>query len=244
VILKALAKDPKDRYRSAAEMLQAVERALVAEAETAPFVQLQEAKPAPDVAAMPTVAMEEEPVPDIAAVPTVAMEPQAQPEPPARGPVAAAAAEKPQPERVIEGPVEEPAAPPAPRRRIKPLPVVLAVVGLLAVALVLIFAAPQLFGGPPCATIEECYGQAMELMQEGDFAGAVERLDRALALVPDWEHPRNARLWCLRGEANFAMGHADEARSNFERCIEWTENDPELEDLRVNAERFLRQLQR
>ncbi len=281
VILKALAKDPKDRYQSAAEMLQAVERALTLEpeAEAVPLVsepvevpdieaqvtEAQEAEPVPEIAALPTVAMEEEPAPEVAALPTVAMEEEPTPEVAALPTVAmeeepapdvavlpaVAMKEEPLPEPEEEeevGPepvVEKPAAPPSPRRRIKPLPVFLAAAGVLVVGLILVLALPRLFGGGTCSTVEECHVQAMELMAEEDFAGAVERLDRALDLVPGDEHPSFAHLWCLQGEANAAMQRFDQAISDFEQCIEWTEGDPDpgLEELRRYADEQIRELQ-
>jgi serine/threonine-protein kinase len=285
VILKALAKEPEDRFQSASEMVESVDRALalVPEPETIPVG--PEAVEVSDIRAQATELWEAEPTPGAAAVPPIAEEPprepeEAEPEPVEVEPVAADVGEEPAPEvaalpavamepeleqeAASAPPVEEAVTPPSPRRRTKPLTVMLAVAGVLIVALLAVFVVPQLFRGGegeperpgleepidgvipedmgPCSTVESCTGQAMELRERGDLVGAAGQLERALGFVPPDEHPPYAHLWCEKGEINAELGRPEVAIPDFEMCIEWTEEVPDLEHLRIWANERLTQL--
>jgi serine/threonine protein kinase len=92
-----------------------------------------------------------------------------------------------------------------------------------------------------CQTIEECQEQKIRYMVSQEWEAAVEKIDETLELIPD-EHPPFAYLWCERGVAKAELEYIDEAISNFERCIEWTEGDPGLEQLRQGAEENIHHL--
>jgi tetratricopeptide (TPR) repeat protein len=87
-----------------------------------------------------------------------------------------------------------------------------------------------------CGTPDECRALAEGLIGEGRLEEAVAALDQGIAKVPEDQHPPNARLWCLRGDAHAARQSTDEAVSSYRTCIGWTEGDPGLEALRQETE--------
>ncbi|MBC8505147.1 MAG: protein kinase [Anaerolineales bacterium] len=254
VIVKALAKEAEDRYQSAAEMVDAAENAFldfakVTMAETmfdppdpsTSSVETQpdlEAAPAPEptIASKATVAMEpdDEPKPTVAMKPedediaikaTVAMEPEPSPKPPVVKPIP-----KPKPKTIPK---------PKPKVKVKPLPIILSIVGLAVIAAFLVWGIPKLSGsggGADCTSIDECQALAEERWGTGDIEGVIIALETALGYVPNNEHPPNAHLWCQKGEALVAMVRFEEAVSSFEDCMNWTEDNPDLEDIRNFAQ--------
>jgi len=92
-----------------------------------------------------------------------------------------------------------------------------------------------------CHTIEECQEQVVRYMVGEEWEAAIEKIDETLELIPD-EHPPFAWLWCTRGGAKAELEYIDEAISNFEICIEWTEGDPGLKQLRQGAEEAIHHL--
>lgn len=286
VILKALAKEPQDRYQSAADMLLAADKALSADTlpsapelkeatldsempddgEETPIPQdisavttvameegqsyvdiaaletvaIEESTPIEkaDVAAMPTEVMDEHPPVDASALPTVAIEDQLLIEKKEKEESIAAA-------RLLEEPtVIGPEVPVSPQKR-KKRTVLWVVVGIIIVVVIVVLTQfrhlyPGAEPGPEfeeqmCSTIDECLAQMEELLGHDNFEGAIEPITRAVEFAEGREHPPHAHLWCLRGEAHLALERREEAIMDFERCFEWTEDDPGLEDLRIHA---------
>ncbi|HET7089338.1 MAG TPA: hypothetical protein VFL17_11850, partial [Anaerolineae bacterium] len=118
--------------------------------------------------------------------------------------------------------------------------IIVCVLGLLAIIAV---ALSSRGGDGPCATLDECLGQAEELRAGGDLQGAMERYSRALDFVPGDQRAPNAWIWCDMGELNRRLKRFDDAVSDFERCIQWIEGYPDPQGLRAWAERALRELQ-
>lgn len=265
VMLTALAKEPQDRFSTADEMSQALEKAVsqIAKSETMatfpeeeePPSEETEQKPDPDIYEKGTVAMEPEdaPEPTLTSQPTVAMEAEEEApdifdkatvamgdgDTPAEIPPAPPGGDPPDTSPPADTPPSLPPErekPSPTRRRIKPLTIALSVAGVVLLALFLIFGLPKLLGGADCASLPDCQNLADERMGAGDFDGAVDALDAAIGYVPGSEHPENAHLWCQRGEALEASGQIGEAINSFEECIGWTEDDPGLEDTRMFAE--------
>ena len=278
VILKALNKEPGDRYETARALSQALEKAIeeMAETETvAAPLQAEEAtpsqageatsveqEPVPDAAAKATVAMESEPEPTatISSKATVAMESEPEdiaekatvamdtPPPPPREKTPRKTETPPPEEKAL--PAHRKAASQRPRRKI--LPLILAGLGVILLAAFAIFVLPGLLDDgraiepgeePICNEIPDCHALAEEFMGEGDFGGVVAATDAAIELVPDNEHPEHAHLWCLKGEAFAAMDQLDPAIESFQTCMDWTEGDPGLEDIRMFAEEQIRMLE-
>jgi len=94
-----------------------------------------------------------------------------------------------------------------------------------------------------CGTPDECSALAEGLIGEGRFEEAVAALDQGIAKVPEDQHPPNARLWCLRGDAHAGRQSTEEAVSSYRTCIGWTEGDPGLEALRQETEGKIQALQ-
>jgi len=194
-----------------------------------------EDEPEPTLTSKPTVAME--PEEDIAVKATVAMEPEVTP-------VSKPSAPKPKPKSVATAKPKLPAAKP----KIKPLPIILSILGIAVIAVLLVWGIPKLGissgGGDSgeCASIDECVALAEQHWSENNLEGVLGALEGAINLVPDTEHPPHAHLWCQRGEALVGLQRYDEARGNFEECFGWTEDNPEFEDIRVFAQTQLESL--
>jgi len=269
VIVKALAKEPGERFQSAAELVQAAEAAFadftkVTMAETQIETPKWDAQPDPEVAPEPeqtiasrsTIAMEpEESSPptltskptvamhqedDIAEKATVAMEPEPEPTP---QPPAVAPISKPEPVAVPKPTVAKP--------KVKPLPIILGIVAVAAIAGLLVWGIPKLPTGDggeseapiaECESIETCQALAEERWGIEDLEGVIHALETAIGFVPEDQHPPHAHLWCQRGEALAALDRIDEAIGSFEECMGWTEDNPEFEDIRVFAQTQLESL--
>ena len=115
------------------------------------------------------------------------------------------------------------------------MPVLLVLAGVLVAGVILVLALSQSRGDEMCSTPDECKTQAMQLLDEEDYPGAVERLTWALDLVPEYEQLDYAHLWCDRGELNSDLEQYEEALSDFEQCAEWTGGSVEFEWLRIVA---------
>ena len=263
VILKALAKEPQDRYQSAAKMMQALESTLAQQPE-ATFQPADPVELSGDETG-PTESWLSEPLPDEAAQDTSALEQQPEsvaaststtttPEPPSeleeptrridpiRQPVTVASStgpERKEPRR------QSPALPQ--RRSLKPLLIALAIavpVGLCTIAAGLILMRERAQSvGVTCPSIMECGALAKEHLDRGDFEGTLAYADKGLELVPPDRHPRGALLWCSRGDANTELRRFGQARSDYEQCIAWTEGRVVLKRLRDHAEARLRALE-
>ncbi|OQY30873.1 MAG: hypothetical protein B6I38_06720, partial [Anaerolineaceae bacterium 4572_5.1] len=120
----------------------------------------------------------------------------------------------------------------------------LGVGGVVIIILLLVFGLPKLMGGgADCDSIPACQGLADERMGSEDFEGAIAALDTAINFASGEEHPANAHLWCLKGEAFLALDQIGDARNSFDECIAWTEGDPNVEDVRIWAEESIMRLE-
>ena len=121
--------------------------------------------------------------------------------------------------------------------------VVFIAAGLLLVSIIGVAAAlalnlvenPLSQSGGACDSPDSCRMEAEQSMQNSDFQTAVDFINQAVFFAETEEHPPYADLWCLRGEIHEAIDAIDEAMVSYENCINWTEGDPILEDLRIHA---------
>jgi len=73
----------------------------------------------------------------------------------------------------------------------------------------------QLWMKGPNETATELMSKAMERRRWYDFAGALEELDKAVIIAPNW-----ATLWNQRAFILFLQGHHDKSLDNLDRAIE------------------------
>jgi tRNA A-37 threonylcarbamoyl transferase component Bud32 len=245
-VLKALAKHPKDRYRSAEEFVRSLQKAF---SEDVLRVLDGAEKQAPlPVSKQPTMVMEDAP----AGREKIATEVMETP-PPAEKARRPERAETVEPEQkktasIAEtaGRAREQAEPPRPPigDLLKVRRVQVALAGVAAVV-VLALGGWLLFGGSSsilCGSTEECLTQAQDLRMQGDLPGFVDKINAAIDHVPGDQHPPNAGLWCDKGDAERELGRVEDARGSYMQCMEWTEGIPDFQDLRNRAEDSMRGL--
>ena len=85
---------------------------------------------------------------------------------------------------------------------------------------------------PLCPTIDECLQQAREFRSTDEFDPSIEHYFFALSLVPEEEHPPFANIFCEMAEYALEKDNLQFALDHFHICIEWTEEDPGLQELR------------
>ncbi|MBN1438569.1 MAG: serine/threonine protein kinase [Anaerolineales bacterium] len=263
-VLKALAKKPGERFKSAGEFARALEKALP-EGVLKTVDGGGQKQPAP-VSAQSTMAMEVEPVPSRTQMPTEVMETppelniQGIPDPARREGAAEAvpAEEAERPPKLGKIKTAE-AKPPAPAGGVKPAAETLMAsmrgilntrrgriaAAVVAAAIVLAAGWWILSGGISsltCVSVESCIAQAQELRERGDLAGFITLMEAAAGRVPGDEHPPNAGIWCDIGDAERELSRMDAARESYTRCIEWTEGIPEFQDVRTRGEEALQGL--
>jgi hypothetical protein len=113
----------------------------------------------------------------------------------------------------------------------------LAIIGFFALRY---FQQQQLTQG--CNTPESCLEQANQYIVDGKPGLALPALNQGIDLAPDDAHPAYARLVCRRGDVNLMLERNDLVVRDFTQCIEWTEDDPDLQDLRDYAREKLKGL--
>jgi serine/threonine-protein kinase len=245
VLLKALEKDPKERYQSAGELVQALEKALPQQViERLDSASTQAALPR---STLPTMLMEAEGTAERAHLPTEIIEEESPVE--RLGPSSSDQQPSPEPaglEPVFgkEAPVQDSEAPkpkilkemaakPA-RVRLKLRHILLIAAGVVLIG-ILIFFVSRSSTRVTCPTVEDCIIRANPLRDQGDLAGYLKYIDAALASVPAEQHPMYAGLWCDRGEVERILGQLDQAIRSFTRCMDWTQGDPDLQPVRDRA---------
>jgi len=251
VLLKSLAKEPGDRFPSAAQMLRALEDSLTSVVDEAVARPARTPMPGSGAheatasgtsrarlpTARPTVHAPVEPT--LSGLQTVAMEGQSMGSPPSPGAPPAAAK----------------SAAPGTRQRggsrvgriLLGAALVAVIGGALAVVLPRVLPGatatptaaaigPPASSPEPCIALSDCLVQAAAAMQTQRYADAVGFFTRAQYLVPPEEHLAYAYLWCDMAQANLALEQQDLAVENFQRCIGWTQGQPGGADLRTQAQ--------
>ncbi|MBN2085402.1 MAG: protein kinase [Anaerolineales bacterium] len=258
-VWRALAKKPADRFTSAGEFVRALEKALPDSVLRA--IDGEGGKNPVPVSTQPTMVMEE-PALGRSQMPTEVMEsaPQsAEPPPatgsptPARAPLQPAPREAGMPERQarFSDAALPHKAPPESKSVIASACGFFKTRGgriaVVTVAVVMVLAVVGwLFSGRSaalfCGSVEQCIAQAQDLRTQGDLEGFVNLMRAAADRVPGEQHPPHAGIWCDIGDAERELGRPDAARESYNQCLEWTENLPEFQDLRLRAEEALRGL--
>ena len=86
-----------------------------------------------------------------------------------------------------------------------------------------------------CPSIEECLHRANELRNTDEFDPALEHYYFALSLVPEEEHPAFAFIFCEIAEYGLENDELQFAIDHFQGCIDWTEEDVDLQEMRNYA---------
>jgi serine/threonine-protein kinase len=219
VILKALAKDPEDRYQTTREMMDAIDKAL----ETV-------ASPSSDETRVEQPSFQETVVSPV--VPKESTIETAEP-----------VYEEEEEISIPEFTTDEIAAP---KKKFPLKKIIFAVVGLVGVIIIaflaVIFFTNYSFG-PKCETIGECEIEAYVLRDEGNTEEAVLRLEKAIDLVPDGEENRYAALWCRKGELDTSLGRTKSALNDYLKCFDLAEGNPDLRDEASSRIQILQELQ-
>lgn len=244
VILKALAKDPKERYQSAKEMVQALEKAFPAERVAG--LDSPAAKAAFPVSTLPTMLVEEQPTPDLVNLASAALGEKNRhemlsatpateeliPEPAAIEPAVnkdvsdqAVKATKPKAEKTTANSLWN---------RLKPRPILFILIGVVLIG-ILILVVTRLSSGASCSTVEDCVARANPMRDQGNLAGYLKYIDAALSRIPADQHPQFAGLWCDRGDVEKQLGQVSQAIGNYTNCLNWTQGDPVLQPIRDRA---------
>ncbi|MBN1265861.1 MAG: serine/threonine protein kinase [Anaerolineales bacterium] len=253
VILKALAKDPADRFEHAADLTRALERAAAGQGEVVLGSAAVEVMPTvvishEDQGSSGTVQMEAEES-TRSEFGTAPLEPDFQPTEIAAPeeqmavteildqPGSGAGVES-HPESTPEIPQREPAEKPSmlqnqerPAGKSKLVPILVAA-GIVVV--VIVFALSGVFGGgrggaDDCATVEICMEMAHEVAVT-DPGAAIGLMDQALSKIN--HDPGFAFIWCERAEMIAATGDIDLAIASAHTCLEWVGDDSDLEGVR------------
>ena len=236
VILKALAKEPEDRFQNAFEMLNAFNAALEKEPINNGTSRYRKTPP---------TMVDDENDKDIEAVETVAMETFIEPD--------QKATQKNSPSLQKEHKIKK-----HKKRSKRVLFISIGIVIILTLATIfLIIPNAQKITGlisgqpeqaqveeiqrvdeeihpeePLCPNIEECLHRARELRSTDEFDPSIEHYFFALSLVPEEEHPPFANIFCEMAEYALEKDDLQFALDHFHICIEWTEEDPGLQELR------------
>jgi tetratricopeptide (TPR) repeat protein len=94
-------------------------------------------------------------------------------------------------------------------------------------------------GTADCGDLGQCVQLSNTALGEGDIEASVELMDQALRQVSFDEEPAFADLWCRQGELYLELGRMDEAIQSYEICAGWTHNEPDMEGVRMEAQRRL-----
>ncbi|MFC2035324.1 tetratricopeptide repeat protein [Chloroflexota bacterium] len=97
-------------------------------------------------------------------------------------------------------------------------PIVLCIISLVLLSWIL----PAVGCQSQSIQSDKHYKNGTALVIDGEYEEAIEELNDAIAL-----HPENADAYYLRGLAYDSSGEVAEAISDYEKCIELS-NDPEL----------------
>jgi serine/threonine protein kinase len=123
------------------------------------------------------------------------------------------------------------------KRPPNPFLLILGIIGIAIIVGLLAWGLPRLsVVSIACTSIEECHGLAEERMGRADTEEALTAIENAINLVPENEHLPHAHLWCFRGEILVSLTRREEAIWSFENCIQWSEDDPDMRDLRSFAQ--------
>jgi serine/threonine protein kinase len=234
VLFTAMAKDTKDRYKTAHEFSGAFDAALttdvIATLDAAdhsegrpigslPTMRVEDSQRTTRRSDQPTEAMSADTLAQVTNRPAPDPQTESPPEPETR---VSTRRGTPVPAESREFLPEIPASKPIRGRfaGLRSWAVALVVVGvLLMIALVLAFG--NLPGGKECNSVDSCMALFEQRMGAGDMDGAIQALERAIDTVPDDEHQTFAWLWCDRGGLLDEVGRHDEADASRETCMVW-----------------------
>ena len=245
IVVKLLAKNTRDRFQEAGDLIAALNQL---EQKHSPGGSPEESKPSTaeelDITQRPTVVMQQQEDPTTA--PTVVMQRDPSEEQPGEEVESTSASTQTDandlqavagtsPRQQARGTGEQKTEDDLPGGNTRGRNLVIVAAIVIISGLIAWFAFGNSLDVQNCTSVEECHQQAVELLEQGDPDGALRFFDMALDRVPAEEHRGYAPLWCEIGEINRGLENYPLAIGDFEQCIEWTEGDPGLEDLRIFA---------
>jgi serine/threonine protein kinase len=125
------------------------------------------------------------------------------------------------------------------KRKINPWIIVAALIGIAAIVIILVLTVGGGGASVACDFPEACLDQAAMYAEQGNPDMAYRYIQEMWGLLEGEEQPPSAWKWCRASEIMLSVQEYDAVRDYAEACIQWTQDDPELGDLRAHGRELI-----